>query len=81
MQSNTTTGDIWIIAVHCDKEWSSSKALTNTALHEKLSSPQPDRKFPCFMEAEGSLPFAQRPATFLYPKPDKSTLRCPIIFV
>ena len=81
MRSNITGGDIWKIAVHCDKERSSNEAFTNTVLYEKLSSPQPVKKFPCFMEAEGSLPFAQKLATFPYPKPDKSTPRCPIIFV
>jgi hypothetical protein len=33
------------------------------------------------METEGSLPFLQKPTTILYPEPDQSNPRPPILFI
>jgi hypothetical protein len=42
-------------------------------LLEKLTAFQLVKKFPHFMESEGSLPQSQQPATCPYPEPDKSS--------
>ena len=47
-------------------------------LLEKLTGLQVVKKFPAFMEPEGSLPQSQVLSTFLYPEPAQSSL-CPHI--
>ena len=47
-------------------------------LHEKLIGSQPVKKFPVFMEPEGSLLHLQVPTTCPYPQPGQSS-PCPPI--
>jgi hypothetical protein len=48
------------------------------ALFEKLSGSQLVKKFPAFMEPDGSLPYSQEPATCPCPEPGQSS-PCPHI--
>jgi hypothetical protein len=45
----------------------------NRVLLEKLTGLHLVKKFPHFMEPEGSLPHSQVPATCLYPEPTQSS--------
>ena len=45
----------------------------STALLEKLTASHLVKKFPAFMEPEGSLPHSQVPSTCPYPEPARSS--------
>jgi hypothetical protein len=45
----------------------------NRVVLEKLTGSQLDKKFPHFVEHEGSLQRLQKPTTYTYPEPDQSS--------
>jgi len=52
----------------------------NVVLIEKLIIIQLVKKFPHFIETEGSLPYSQELATGPYPEPDESSPHLPTLF-
>jgi hypothetical protein len=56
------------LQVRCDWKWEGYLTPCSTVLLEKLTGRQVVKKFPAFMEPEGSLPHSQQPATCPYPE-------------
>jgi hypothetical protein len=60
------------------KYWERKPTPWSRALFKKLTVPLPVKKFPHFMETEGSLPHSQAPVTYPYPEPHQSYPCVPI---
>jgi hypothetical protein len=60
---------------------SNSKSVEQNSLSWEANTLSAGQKFSAFVEPECSLPYSQKPATSLCPKPDESTLHRHIIFL